>query len=119
MPWYVEYDRNRLEIGSELYDRLANNPENTFLTIAVEDDKIYAIIIAYVERDYVWGWQSGTKQGFRHSKTLFNSLLEWTKSKNVSKIKCLPNVEVRDLLRRRYGFCDDPDNPKEMIRYVR
>lgn len=102
--WYVPVDQSRIEIGTELFRRLSETPDDTFVSIVTEDGKVVAFVVAYVlnEND-VFLWQTRTLPGFNYGKELFDMLVNWTKEKSRSRIVASTERSIRPL-ERKYGF---------------
>ena len=105
VPWYVANDQTPFQIGMELNDRMREEPENTFVLIAMNGEKAEAILIAYIETDHVHVWQARKKSGFRYSGDMFAMLCQWAQDNDISILQCAPAGHAqRRLYRRKYGF---------------
>ena len=108
LPWFVEGDQTREEIFMELYGRLEQEPENTFVEIALDDDICKGVLIAYVSGDHVWVWQARTAKRFNYQKEMFEHLQIWSNDKGISKLRaiCYGDKSTK-LFMRRFGFKKD------------
>lgn len=103
IPWYEAGDDNRFDIGTELHDRMKNSPDDTFVSVVIEERKVLAVLIAYVlnETD-IFLWQAKANPKFKKSNEMFDMLIDWAKTKNKKRIIAItkrPKPAVR-----RYGF---------------
>ena len=86
LPWFIEGSQSREDIFLELYERLENDPDNTFVEIAMEGEMCKAVLIAHAS-DCIWIWQARSVEGFEHSKKMLNDLMIWAKDKNVTEVR--------------------------------
>jgi hypothetical protein len=116
LPWFVEGDQTRKQIFLELYARLEQEPENTFVEIALEGEYCKAILIAYVSGDCVWVWQARASNDFNEGKKMLNNLINWSKNKKINKLKaaCSKDKNAK-LIMRRFGF---KKNNEELIKVI-
>ena len=108
LPWFVEGNQTREEIFMELYGRLENKPQDTFVEVALDGDICKGILIAYLEDDYVWIWQARIAKDFKNARPMLVSLSDWARTRNITELRagCSKN-KARDLFMRRYGFKKD------------
>ncbi len=108
LPWFVEGNQTREEIFMELYGRLEQDPEDTFVEIALDSEICKAILIGYVLDDHIWIWQARSQKGFQQSEKMLDDLMSWAKNKNITELRaqCSRNKAKR-IFMRRYGFKKD------------
>ncbi len=105
VPWFVPANQNPLDMGLELRQRLKEKPNDTFCLLAIEDNVIQAMLIAYIQKKNVWLWQAHARDDFKYGREMFNGLRQWAKAKNCCKIKCkVSNPQNEKLYERKYGF---------------
>ena len=113
LPWFVEGDQTREEIFMELYGRLEQDPENTFVEIALDGDICKGVLIAYNfsnSNDAIWIWQARAAKGFRYQKDMFSHLKEWSKNKNKKVMRMeTHNDKLEKLYSRKFGFTKNGD----------
>lgn len=110
LPWFVEGNQTRQEIFLELYGRLEQEPENTFVEIALDDQICKGILMAYVSENHVWIWQARAAKGFAFQKEMFSHLKEWAKSKNKKVMRMgTHNDRLEKLYSRKFGFSKNGD----------
>jgi hypothetical protein len=103
IPWLIPVEPEGMI--EKLRTRLRR--KTTFCAIAIEKGVIQAVLIAFVEPAYncVWIWQAHARQGFRHSRRMFNGLCHWTRSKGMKMLGLFATSErLNKLYERRYGF---------------
>ncbi len=104
LPWFVEGTQTREEIFMELYGRLEQDTDNTFVEIAIDGGICKGILIAYNNNDHVCIWQARAGNGFKESKEMFNHLKVWAKGKSgVMRLKT-SNERLEKFYSRRFGF---------------
>jgi hypothetical protein len=116
LPWFVEGNQTRKEIFTELYGRMEDKPDDTFVLVAMENGLCHGFMAAYCRDDDVFLWQSRTRDPFdklypdktkvmQYNEDAFNLLFEWAKSRGKKSASALCTEEkVKDLVVRRYGF---------------
>ncbi len=108
LPWFVEGDQAREEIFLELYGRLEQDPDNTFVEIALDGEICKGVLIAYTLNDSVWIWQARTAKDFNQSEKMLDDLINWTKTKNITKLRAQCSKDKAEkIFMRRYGFKKD------------
>jgi hypothetical protein len=90
-------------MGWELHRRLKTQPDDTLCLIALENNIIQAVMIAFLRKRDTWLWQAHARKGFRFSKLMFNALKNWSKSKMRKKIR-MGVYEKKELFQRKWGF---------------
>lgn len=103
LPWFVPANQTPMDIGWELHERLRENPDETFCSIAIENDMIQAVLIAYVMKRCVWLWQAQARRGFKYSSFMFNGLKHWSRSRGRKKIR-MGVLERHKVFERKWGF---------------
>jgi len=105
-PWYLETEtENRNDIMSELYGRLKERPDDTFVLVAIERNITRCVVIAYMSSKRVaWLWQSQAQPGFRHSRLMMDALKSWARAKGAKKIGIGVADERKRAFIRRWGF---------------
>lgn len=105
-PWYVEVNQTKEEIGFELYTRLKNNPEETFIIVLSEGLIIRGFLVAYVRYNDVFIWQARTTRP-QYSKIGFNIIVKWAENLGKNKIRIIAGSKtLRRFFSRKYGFID-------------
>lgn len=116
LPWFVEGDQTRKEIFMELYGRLEQEPENTFVEVVLDGDMCKGVLVGYVSGDHIWIWQARAKKDFKQGKRMFGDLIAWAtrKGKNELRAGCSKNKNMK-LFMRRFGFKKDGREIKRII----
>ena len=113
IPWFVPTEtESRVQIASELAQRLEQKPDETLCLVAIERNITRAIVVAHVSekhRKSVWLWQSQAEPGFRYSKLMFDALKQWSRVKGAKEVRMGPQ-EHEKAFRRRWGFEDANNN---------
>jgi len=105
LPWYVEEDRTAMEIGMELNDRMIESPNDTCVLAAIDKGFMKAMIVGFIEEDYLFIWQAKKSKDMDRPRLVFHRLCEWGKQKGISKIKLVSqDKRIRRLYKRKYGF---------------
>ena len=101
--WFIPYDQDRLLIGAELCQRLTETPDDTYVSIIVEDDAVIGVLIGYIinETDALI-WQAKAKPSFKQSRQILDGFIDWAKEKGMKRIVAFSD-RARSLS-RRYGF---------------
>lgn len=116
LPWFIEGNQTREEIFMELYGRLENDPDNTFVEIALDDELCKGILIGYISEGHVWIWQARASEDFEHSKKMLNDLMKWAKDKGTKELRARCSKDRNtNLIMRRFGFTKDGN---EIVRKV-
>jgi hypothetical protein len=103
IPWFVPGNQTPIDIGWELHERLREKPDETFCSIAIENDTIQAVLIAYVRKREVWLWQAQSRSGFKYSKYIFEGLKHWSRSRGRKKIR-MGTPTRHKAFERAWGF---------------
>lgn len=105
-PWFVPTDtETRMNIASELFGRLKEKPDDTFVLVAIERNITRCIVVAYVlSKRVVWLWQSSAEPGFKHSRLMMDALKSWARGKGAKKIGIGVADERKKAFIRRWGF---------------
>lgn len=116
LPWFIEGNQTREEIFMELYGRLEQKPDNTFVEIALEGGICKGILIAYVSDDHVWIWQARAAKDFRQGRKMFDDLISWSRERGIKKLRagCSKDKNMKHIM-RRFGF---EKNGKEIQRII-
>ena len=111
MPWFVPFDQTREDMYLELCERLTHKPDETFVCVAIQNDLIKGMTIAYTRDSDVFIWQASTQLDVpaRIVDVAFDGICHWARSKGFNRISGLPN-RARHLWERRWGF-------KQSLRY--
>jgi hypothetical protein len=105
VPWYVEDDMTRVEVGMELNDRMTNHGDDTCVLVATDKDMIKAMLIGYIEDDYLFCWQARKSKDMRQPRLIFHKLCEWGRTKGMKKMRLMSgDKRIRRMYRRKYGF---------------
>lgn len=106
-PWLIPTEtKTRMDIAAEIYGRLKEKPDDTFVLIAIENNITRAVMIAYVSecrKRCVWLWQSQSKPGFRYGRLMFDALKSWSRSKRAKEIRMRTNRD-KEAIQRKWGF---------------
>ena len=105
LPWYVEDDMSALEIGMELNDRMTGYPDETCVLVATDKGCLKAVLIGYIEKDYLFVWQGKKSKDMKQPRLIFHKMCEWGKSKGVERARLgSHDKRVRRMYKRKYGF---------------
>ena len=104
VPWFVPCNQSREDILLETYDRLSHTPDDTFVCLAIDEDRIKGMAIAYCRYNDVFLWQARS-EGLASSVVdrAFAGLCHWARGKGFTKITTVPNRAAK-LWMRRWGF---------------
>lgn len=116
VPWFEPEGETLEEMLVFLYDRLENNSSDTYLSLAVEDDLIKGIVIAYRVGIEVFIWQATAIKGVSSEVVdeAFENIKKWARTKGCSRISGIPNRAKR-IWERRWGFKQSDLNENEVI----
>jgi hypothetical protein len=105
-PWLIPTKtETRMNIASELYGRLKEKPDDTFVLVAIERGITRCIVVAYMSSKRVcWLWQSQAEPGFKHSRLMMDALKSWARGKGAKKIGIGVPDERKKAVVRRWGF---------------
>jgi len=119
VPWFIEHDQSREEIYLELRHRLTYNADETFVCLAIENDLIKGMTIAYCRSRDVFIWQAITEKGVPHGivDIAFQGIGYWAKSKGYNRISGIPN-RTRKIWERRWGFQKSKENKSEVFKEI-
>jgi hypothetical protein len=105
VPWFIPDNQDPLDMGWELHERLRTKPDETFCLIAIENNIIQAILIAYTRKRDVWIWQVHARNKFKYGMLMFDGLYRWAIRKKKKKIRgATYNERYNKLFERKYGF---------------
>ena len=119
LPWFIEGKETREEIFLQLYNRLEQDPDNTFVLIAMEGEYCHGFMAAYCREDDVLLWQARTRSPFdelypdkaniyEYNDKAFEILFEWAASKGKKIVSAICHEKrTESLVMRRYGFKKD------------
>ena len=117
VPWFVPADKSVKEIFIELFLRLSCRPEDTFVCIAVENDRIKGVVAAYCRDVDVWVWQVRFEgMSRRTANRIFEGLCHWARGKGFDKIAGGPSGSV-GAWERRWG-AKQQSNSKELVKEI-
>lgn len=106
-PWYVATERDdRISIAAQVYQRLLQKPEDTFVLIAIERDIARAMLVAHVSdasKKVCWLWQVRLQPGFSEGELLFDAVKSWAKAKGCREIRTGVNGRKK-AFERKWGF---------------
>ena len=89
----------------ELYGRLEQDPENTFVHVALDEEICKGVLIAYNSKDSVWIWQARAAKNFKYQKDMFSHLKRWAKNKNKKVMRMeTHNEKLEKFYKHRFGF---------------
>lgn len=105
-PWLIPTGtETRMDIASELYGRLKEKPDDTFVLVAIERGITRCIVVAYMSSKRVcWLWQSQAEPGFEYSRLMMDALKSWARGKGAKKIGIGVPDERKKAFVRRWGF---------------
>ena len=105
LPWFIEGNQTREEIFLELYARLEQESEDTFVEVALEGDFCKGMLVAYILDEHLWIWQARASQGFKHSRDVFDHAVQWAKERGIKAVRMETyDKRFEKLYKRRYGF---------------
>ena len=110
VPWFVPVNQKLEDMMLELYDRLKNDPDDTFVCLVIQDDLIKGMVIAYCRAMDVFIWQA-RNQGLARATVdrVLDGLYHWAKAKGFGRITTIPNRAAK-LWERRWGFRQQDSN---------
>lgn len=106
LPWYVEFDQTRAQIGLSLNERMKSQPDDILVLLITDDEaqKILGFAVSYIRYEDVFLWQakhSGLNR--REVDEVFKTICLWAKNKGFNKISAIPNRNPK-IWERRWGF---------------
>lgn len=105
VPWFITDEKSAYEIGAELYQRMKQQPEDTYVQVGVEGQQIKSILIAYTMPNYVHIWQARKDKDMNRPRLAFHKLCRWAKRQGYDKLRlATPNKRVRRMYKKKYGF---------------
>jgi hypothetical protein len=105
LPWYVEAEKSRFEIGEELNERMTQNPDDTCVLVASKDGYMKGVIIGYIEDGDLFVWQASKSKDMDKPRLIFKIMCDWARDKGAKKVTIgSPDKRVRRLYKRKYGF---------------
>lgn len=105
VPWFVSSSQSRQDIMCELYQRLKDKPDETFVCMAIENNIGQALLVAGCREDNVGIWQARARAGFGYQKLLLYLLSVWAKSKGYTKLTAgVSDKRRQKFFERKYGF---------------
>ncbi len=106
VPWFVlSHGQTRASVLRELVERLVCWPEETFVCLAVEADKLKGFTVAYrKDRTEAFMWQARS-EGMKRNEVdvAFASVEKWAKGLGIRRLVAAPNRALK-LWCRRWGF---------------
>ena len=119
VPWFVPVDQAREDIYLDLIHRLKYNPDETFVCLAIENDLIKGMVIAYCRIKDVFIWQVRTsKDVSRYIVDLvFNGVCHWARSRGFNRVSTVPN-RAKKIWQRRWGFRESEENKLEVFKEI-
>ena len=106
IPWFVpSHGQTRQQMFSEVAERLVCWPEETFVCLAMEANKIKGFVFAFCrDRKDVFIWQARS-EGMKKDEVdiAFKSVEKWTKGLGIKRLVAAPNRALK-LWTRRWGF---------------
>lgn len=106
-PWLIPTkNETRMNIASELFGRLKERPDDTFVLVAIENNITRCIVVAYMSSKRVcWLWQSQAQPGFKHSRLMMDALKSWARGRGAKKIGIsVSKTGKKRAFKRRWGF---------------
>jgi len=117
VPWYVPVNQSREDIFLETYERLKYTPDEMFVCLAVDNDVIKGMVMAFCRYNDVFLWQARSEGLARkYVDRAFDGLCLWAKSKGFDRIVTVPNRAAK-LWQRRWGFKQQP-NSNELYKEI-
>ena len=116
-PWFVPIDQTRLEMYRSLVERLVCSPEKTFVCVAIEDNLVRGMAVAFERKNDVFIWQasSDNRTGNRPIvDRILSGIKSWAASRGFSRIAGIPN-RAKKLWIRRCGFKESEENENEVV----
>ena len=105
MPYFIPTEE-QFEMGVELCQRMMETPDDTYVSIVVEDNRVMAFLVCYVinETD-VLVFQARANPALNGGREVFDKMVEWSKSKGKTRIVAF--TERNPLaIARKYGFVE-------------
>lgn len=102
VPWYVVNGQSIAQIGADIYERLRDNPEDTFCSLIIEKNRCIAFIVAYYEQNVTFILQARATPGCEYGQLVFDGLILWSQAKGA---RCLQACVKRPkAFIRKWGF---------------
>jgi hypothetical protein len=105
LPYFMENDMHRIDIGTELFDRMTFKPDETLVLLSLEGINVMFFLVAYKTEDSVFIWQARANGHCEENKQILDAATEWSKSIGVNKLAfSSPRAKA---ICRRWGFVQD------------
>ena len=116
VSWFEPVDQTLEEMLLMLHDKLETQGEDTYLSLAVEDDTVKGMTIAYKAGDEVFIWQATASKGVSSAivDEAFDNIKQWARDKGCKRISGVPNRAKR-IWQRRWGFKQSDRHENEVI----
>lgn len=106
IPWFVlSHGQTRESMFQELVERLTCRPDETFVCLAVQDEKIKGFTVAYCQdENSVFMWQARS-EGMKREEVdiVFGGVERWAKILGIRRLVAAPNRALK-LWCRRWDF---------------
>lgn len=98
-PWLVPTETmTRMEVATDIYKRLKDEPEKTLLLVAIERNITRAIFVAYIStakiRKFVILYQAQLEEEFKYINYMIEFLKAWARKNKAREIRFENNVEL-------------------------
>ena len=113
LPWFMPCDCMTAEdMCAKTYRLLRDKPEDTFVCLAIDEDRIKGMAVAYCRKNDVIVWQARS-QGLASTivDRAFEGICHWARGKGFNMVSALPNRAAK-LWQRRWGFRQRPNSPE-------
>lgn len=107
--WFVTVDQSRLEIATELYQRMRDYPDTTMVLRTYKNSEPAGLAIAFVESNgRLFFWQ-GRSIGLtsRQVDATIEVVYDWARKMGVTQVATVPN-RAKKVWVRRWGFKETP-----------
>ena len=105
LPYFVEGDMHRIDIGTELYDRMAFKPDETCVLLSIENYNVMFMLVAYKDNDSVFIWQARANNYCKENQQILDAVTEWSRSLGIHKLSfSSPRAKA---ICKRWGFVQD------------
>ena len=96
---------DKTEILLELYKRMDEKPDDTFVLVDITDNHLKALLVAYATDDCVFIRQAHKSKDMHNPKLMFFKLCEWARKKGYDKLQLgCEDKRIRRMYKKRYGF---------------